>query len=117
MPKTVLLCDDEEMIQELCAHVLKGYRVLSALDASAAIGIVANKETPAIDLALIDVRLVGMDGRDLLRILRQMQPGMKAAYLTGLAEEHVDEFGTPVIYKPFTADALTFIVRELIGEP
>jgi DNA-binding response OmpR family regulator len=69
LPKTVLVVEDEQEIRDLLAHYLRkdGFRPLVAPDAEAGLSL-ARSERP--DMILLDIMLPGMDGLELLRIVR-----------------------------------------------
>src|SRR5215217_5331238 len=68
-PKTVLIVDDDEGMRDTLTAILKReYRILRASSGEAALAIL-NRED--VDLMLLDVRLPGIDGFDVLRIVRE----------------------------------------------
>ena len=68
-PKTILIVDDDEGMRDtLNAIFRRDYRVLRAATGEAALAIL-NRED--VDLMLLDVRLPGIDGFDVLRIVRE----------------------------------------------
>jgi DNA-binding NtrC family response regulator len=68
-PKTVLIVDDDERMRETLTGILKReYRVLRVASAEAALPVL-NRED--IDLVLLDVRLPGISGFELLRIVKE----------------------------------------------
>jgi CheY-like chemotaxis protein len=71
MPKTLLIVEDDEDIQNYYGFLLGGLdlRVLRALSGEEAVKVVDSE--PAIDLILLDVVLPGMGGEEFFRILRQ----------------------------------------------
>jgi DNA-binding NtrC family response regulator len=68
-PKTILVVDDDEGMRETLTAILrKDYRVLRAGSGEAALPIL-NRED--VDVVLLDVRLPGISGFELLRIIRE----------------------------------------------
>src|SRR6476659_1051814 len=68
-PKTVLIVDDDEGMRDTLTAILKReYRVLRVASGEAALPIL-NRED--IDLVLLDVRLPGISGFELLRIVKE----------------------------------------------
>jgi CheY-like chemotaxis protein len=60
-----------------------------------------------------------MSGNEMARRLLARRPGLRILYMTGYSEESIFEFGvpaqtTPVLKKPFLADALDRKVREAL---
>jgi two-component system NtrC family response regulator len=80
--KHILVVDDEELYRELLTGRLsrQGYRVSEAPDGAAALQCV---ESAAIDLALIDIKMPGMDGIELLGRLKALDPHVEVVVLTG----------------------------------
>lgn len=77
----ILLVDDEEIVHKTIGDYLRdlGHAVAEAKDGPAALGKI---ETHDFDLALVDVRLPGMDGLTLLAELRQIRPEMPVIIIT-----------------------------------
>src|SRR5258706_5421970 len=68
-PKTVLIVDDDERMRDTLSAILKReYRVLKVASGEAALPIL-NRED--VDLILLDVRLPGISGFEVLRIVRE----------------------------------------------
>src|SRR5258708_536682 len=68
-PKTVLIVDDDEGMRDTLTAILKReYRVLRVASGEAALPIL-NRED--IDLVLLDVRLPGISGFEVLRIVKE----------------------------------------------
>ncbi|WP_046213712.1 response regulator transcription factor [Paenibacillus wulumuqiensis] len=67
---TILIADDEAEIADLVAlHLQKeGYRTVKALDGQSALDAV---QTQAIDLAVLDIMMPGMDGYEVTRRIRE----------------------------------------------
>jgi two-component system cell cycle sensor histidine kinase/response regulator CckA len=100
---TVLLAEDEDAIREMVAAALrrKGYRVLSAEDGSRAIEL-WQQEGESVDLLVLDVRMPGADGSDVLRIARVDRPGIPAVFSSGFIPEEQEERERPdrVLFLP-----------------
>jgi DNA-binding NtrC family response regulator len=70
--KTVLIVDHDDTTREAAAAVLKsGYRVLRAATGEAALLMMAKED---VDLLLVDARLPGISGFEVLRIVRENYP-------------------------------------------
>ena len=80
----ILVVDDDENILILIKTFLerKGYQVVTALDKKRALKL-ANKKT--FDLGVIDLRLNGPDGIELMQAIHKITPGMPIIILTGFA--------------------------------
>ena len=83
---TVLLVDDEEEFLETMARLLqrRGLRVVSAASPEAALAWMGHQR---LDVLILDVRLPGTDGLELLRRARQQDPSLEVILLTGYPNE------------------------------
>jgi len=114
--------EDEDAVRTLIRKVLeqKGYTVLEARDGQEAIRLSEGHDGP-IDLAISDMIMPGMGGRELAARLRSARPGLKVLFISGytgfeIAKRGLLEPGTPMLEKPFTPQALARMVREVLGE-
>lgn len=116
----VLLIDDEEILLRSTARLLeiRGYSVLTARDYSEAVA-VAERE-PELLLAVTDVVLSGISGKEVVRALRQFHPRLRVVYVSGydvassgihLATDGSEEF----LPKPFAPTVLDRRLRALLG--
>ena len=79
---TILIVDDERGVRESFNMVLKDhYEVLAAPDGKEAIDIFSKNY---IDLVLLDIRLPDVDGVDLLRKLKELDPGVEIIMVTAV---------------------------------
>jgi DNA-binding NtrC family response regulator len=80
----VLLVDDEEKFVTSNAKLLskRGYDILTALDAKQAL---KTLETHDVHVAILDVRMPGMDGMALLKEIKTRFPLTEVVMLTGHA--------------------------------
>ncbi len=118
--ETVLVAEDEEAVRHLVCRVLraKGYRVLEARHAEAALALAATAAEP-IDLLVSDLVMPGLGGRALADRLLTARPGLRVLFITGYAAEAVERQGRlpaghGLLEKPFTADQLAHKVRETL---
>ena len=118
--ETVLLVEDEESVRELVRHTLvtKGYRVLEADHGEAGLEVAANHSGP-IDILITDVVMPGMGGRALAQQMLRTYPAMKVLFLSGYTEDAVIQGvldpGTAFLQKPFTLQALSRKVRDVLS--
>jgi DNA-binding NtrC family response regulator len=67
--KTILICDDDEGMRDTIAAILRrDYRVLSVATGESALALLEREE---VDVVLLDVRLPGISGFDVLRIVKE----------------------------------------------
>ena len=118
---TVLVIDDEEVTRDACRQVLgrKGYEVIEAADAEEGLKLVRSRQRqgcpPAV--ALVDLKMPGMGGRDFLRRLREESAGTVPVVITGYATlesavQSIRDGAYEYLAKPFTAEELRAIVER-----
>jgi PAS domain S-box-containing protein len=120
--ETVLVVEDEENVRRLAAEVLEGqgYEVLEASGGEEALQIMEGYGG-RVDLILTDVVMPGMSGRELGKRSVERWGMVKVLYMSGFFDEervplNVLEEGMNYVQKPFTIDALTRKVREVLDK-
>jgi CheY-like chemotaxis protein len=118
--ETLLVVEDEVMVQKLVVNVLKGagYRVLAATDGKEALALF-ERERDRIALVLVDMVMPGMSGRELERRARALKPGLRVLYTTGYAAdpaEIAEIGGERVLYKPYDRNVLLREVRGVLDK-
>jgi CheY-like chemotaxis protein len=120
--ETILLVEDEENVRKLALRVLErqGYKVLSARDGNDAL-LICEQHKGQIHLILTDVVMPGMSGHELAKRLKSLHPETKVLYMSGYTDDTIVLHGVLVegvnyIQKPFTVDALTKKVREVLEQ-
>lgn len=112
----VLLAEDEDLVAMVVAEVLEseGFRVTVTHNGLAAIE--ADAADPA-DLLLTDMRMPGMDGEALIRIIRQRRPNLPVVVTTGYSEQIPDEEPgrLMVLRKPYSLSALIPVITALLS--
>jgi PAS domain S-box-containing protein len=119
--KTVLVVEDQAAVRGLATLILKslGYQVLSAADGNEALALEARHEGP-IDLALTDVVLPGMTGKQLADRLRVLRPGTRVLFTSGYPKDAIADRGVvdrdvAYIAKPYSPSELADKIREVLG--
>ena len=120
--ETVLLVEDDEMVQEIIRDVLKqyGYHVLEAKDGEEAIK-TGKEYKGTIHLLLTDVVLPGLSGRELAELLQSERQDIRVLYMSGYTDNVIVHHGvldddTNFIEKPFTLEGLARKVREVLDQ-
>lgn len=119
-PGRILLVEDDDAVRQLTRQLLEhfGYEVADAPSAARALEIYAGSPAP-FGLLITDVAMPEMDGTELVRRLREIDPGLPVLFFTGYSEElacyPADLRGLPVLAKPFSAEALAEAVRRAMG--
>ena len=120
--ETVLLVEDEESVRQLVRETLeaKGYKVIEAEDGGSAMSISA-AHPGVIDVLITDLVMPGMNGRELAKLMEASRPGIRVLYLSGYTEDAilhqgVLQGGSAFLQKPFTLQALSRKLREVLSE-
>jgi two-component system, cell cycle sensor histidine kinase and response regulator CckA len=117
---TVLVVDDEEAVRRLAVRMLTwtGYKAIEASHGREALTAIEQHADP-VHLVLTDIKMPGMNGRELGRFVEQRWPGKPILYMSGFASEVFQggllEPGAPFLAKPFTQEDLAAKVRALLG--
>lgn len=119
--RTILVVEDEPAVRELTSRILegRGYDVVSADSGPAGIEACARDDT--IDLVITDVVMPGMSGPEMAVEIGARKPELAVLYMSGYTDDFVAraaiaEAGTPVLEKPFTADALLAAVDQALDQ-
>jgi len=98
----VLLVEDEPLVREMAAEDLRdtGFEVTAASDGDEALAIL--RGSSAFDLLFTDIRMPGQtDGWELARAAREMIPGLRIIYATGLGDGEGLTEGECFVRKPY----------------
>lgn len=116
--KRVLVMDDEpEVTYGLQAYFLsKGYEMLTALDGIQAMRLLLRQHP--IDLVLLDMKMPGINGVEVLKFVQARSPETKVIVVTGYDDQFqdvVERLGVDgFLLKPFGIEALTSIVEKVL---
>jgi len=117
----ILIVDDEYSVVDALREYLslRGYEVVGAGRGEEALALVP-QERPA--LMLLDIRLPGMSGMEVLRKARGLDPQLQIIMITGLddAELRKEALGlgaAAFAFKPLDVQALELIISAAIGQP
>ena len=116
---TILVVDDEEAVRRLASRMIiwMGNQALEARHGREALATIEEHNGP-IHLVLTDMKMPGMNGGELGRIIEQRWPGKPILYMSGFASEvfrdGLLEPGAPFLAKPFTQDDLAARVRGML---
>lgn len=116
MRKTILLIEDNTDFREALADALADYEIISAPDGSA--GLEAFRSRP-VDLVLLDIRMEGIDGVEVLRQIRSIDLSTPVVIITGystqeVAEKVADLGVSGYLKKPFNLSTLMEKVHRLL---
>jgi len=120
--ETVLVVEDESVLLMMAQMMLRklGYQVLAAGTPSEAIEL-AKKHEGQIHLAITDVVMPEMNGRELAERLQALSLGLEILFMSGypadvIARRGVLEAGVNFLQKPFSVHDLATKVREVLQE-
>jgi len=115
----VLLVDDEEDFVRSVAKVLgrRGFDVGVALSGEDGL---AQLDAHRFDVAVMDLRMPGMDGLEALAVARRRHPDLKVIILTGhgtasLGIEGMRLGAVDFLTKPVDPDALALAIQAAVG--
>jgi PAS domain S-box-containing protein len=118
--ETILVIDDDEVVlsvtQKLLEHL--GYRILIAHDGQEALDVARTFEG-RIDLAVLDLKMPGMDGSQVYPRLREAQPEIKVIVCSGYeldaaSQALLDAGASAFLRKPYRIEALAAEIRKAL---
>ena len=117
----ILVVDDEEVVRECTARMLrrKGYRVATCKDGAEAVDYY-RKSWQHIDLVILDMNMPVMNGHDAFIAMRGINAGIRAMLATGYslddnAQKILDEGALSYLQKPFRIDELVVQIERALG--
>lgn len=120
--ETILVIDDEENVRGAVAEFLRanGYRVLVASGGAAGLEIYRERGAE-IRVVLSDLMMPAMQGAELARRLRALNPDVRVVKMSGLADEAADsEDGTgrmAYLQKPMNGPDLLGALQRVLAPP
>src|ERR1044071_5793344 len=120
MAADVLVVDDEADIRELVAGILsdEGYAVRTANDSESALAAVKSRK-PALLILDIWMQGGGMDGLELLDLVKELDPDLPVVMISGhgnieTAVNAIKRGAYDFLEKPFKSDRLLLIVQRAL---
>jgi len=114
----VLVVDDEAVIREGCQRILSknGWEVVTAADGSEGLSL-AGEDPAGLEVVLLDLKMPGISGMEVLERLLEMDPSLPVVVITGYATvdsavEAMKKGAYDFIPKPFTPDQLRLVVER-----
>jgi DNA-binding NtrC family response regulator len=113
--KTILICDDDQGMRDTLSAILKrDYRVLTVSSGEAALVLLREED---VDLMLLDVRLPGISGFDVLRIVKENYSLVECIMISAISEvetavQAMKHGAYHYITKDFDYDELRSLVRN-----
>lgn len=116
--REILVVDDEADTLEACSQVLRraGCRVTTTSDVHQALALVQESE---FDVLIADLKMPKMDGLQLLKAVRRVDPDLPVVMITGYATvetavESIKAGAVDYIPKPFEPDQLRQVIRNTV---
>lgn len=118
LKKKVLVVDDDEVIRDLLLNFLRfsGYEGIGASNGQKALEVVLSDEP---HLVISDIHMPLMNGFQLLRAIKRINPCLPVVFITGFA--HFRRFfadntarADGFLEKPFSLEALDTIVKKFV---
>jgi len=117
----ILLAEDEEAIRNLAERSLRGYGydILAARDGAEAVALF--EAHPEISIAVLDVVMPRMGGKEALHAMRLLRPDLKALFTSGYSTDQIHESfvllsGIEFLPKPYGPASLARRVREVLDK-
>lgn len=115
-PATILLVDDDALIAMSCVDMLEdlGHRGIEANSGQMALQILS--EGSSIDLMITDFSMPGMNGAELAKAARALNPNLPILVATGYADLPAGmEMDLPRLGKPYTQQQLQQEIAKLLS--
>lgn len=116
----ILLAEDDPMVLDLAQHLLTraGYDVVAAKNGLEAVEIF-ERDPDRFDLALLDVVMPGLGGRETCERIRAIRPELPVLFASGYSENVIHtnfvlDASFTLISKPYTNQALLHGIRSVL---
>ena len=120
--ETILVIEDEDVVRSLASRGLRdhGYSVMEARNGVQALQYI-EQHPGTVDLAISDVVMPEMGGRELGQNLARTEPNLPVLFMSGYTGEDVVQRGlldpgAPFQQKPFTPAGLAIKVRAMLDQ-
>ncbi len=117
-PRRVLVVDDEALVRTATQHALERMGCVTVGADGGAAAVTFLRENPrAVDLAIVDLAMPGMDGVDTFRALREVEAGLPVVIASGYGhngrvQEVLDAGAVDFLQKPWSSEELAAAVRR-----
>jgi DNA-binding NtrC family response regulator len=120
IPRKVLIVDDEREMLANCARILRrcGYECMTADTSDQGLALVRTAEP---DVVLVDLRMPGKSGIDIVKVVKARHPDIEVVLMTAYAtiETAVDAIkqgAFDYLPKPFTANQLQAVIQRTLRQ-
>ncbi len=112
----ILIIDDEEVVIDSCAQILRGshYNLATAMNGDQGLKLVTEFQP---DLVYVDLKMPGISGLEVLERIRELDPNIVTIVITGYATvssavEAMKNGAYDFLPKPFTPDEFRMITQR-----
>lgn len=112
----ILIIDDEEVVLDSCAQILRGspYQLATASDGTSGLALLQEFQP---DLVFVDLKMPGISGFEVLEKISEIDPTIVTVVITGFATvssavEAMKKGAYDFLPKPFTPDEFRLIARR-----
>lgn len=116
--KTILIIDDEASMRNLFTKMLSrdGYKVFESSDGEGGLKLLSKEN---IDLLLLDLRLPGIQGMDVLRRIRKEGMNVPVIVITGYGSDEGEKEAKGLgiidyVHKPFSLAYMKDLIKETL---
>ena len=116
----IIVVDDEDSIRRRCVRLLsnQGYEVVGASDSQGALKLV---QSDHFDLMLVDIRMPGMDGLELMQRIKARHPALETVVMTAYASvdtavKAIKLGAYDYLAKPFDTEELIHLIGNLVDK-
>jgi two-component system nitrogen regulation response regulator NtrX len=117
---TILIVDDEADVRETVEMILdyEGYRTVHAAEGEAALAVLGERE---VDAVLLDIKMPGRDGMEILEEMRRRRPELPVVMISGhgtisTAVEATKKGAFDFIEKPLDRDRILLTLRNAVRD-
>ena len=116
----IIVVDDEDSIRRRCVRLLsnQGYEVVGASDSQGALKLI---QSDHFDLMLVDIRMPGMDGLELMQRIKARHPALETVVMTAYASvdtavKAIKLGAYDYLAKPFDTEELIHLIGNLVDK-
>lgn len=116
--KVLVVDDEEELVSTLGERLeLRGFEADGALTGTDALRRVGEKD---FDIVILDIKMPGMDGLEVMKKMRAIRPGLQIILLTGRGSEKesqtgIEEGAFAYLVKPIDIEKLIGKMKEAVN--
>jgi DNA-binding NtrC family response regulator len=121
LPSTIFVVDDEQMLLDLAEMILEpaGFHVCLFIDPQRALAEYVAAQSPP-DVLVTDFAMAGMNGMELIRECKRVNPRQKTILLSGTVDESIytrsDVKPDHFLAKPYQINKLVEVLHSLIAQ-